>query len=347
MRNKSNYKHINGVERKEIALLLEKGYSIRDVARTQGRSPSSISEEISKNSVKGRYDPEKADRKARTRRKQSKYQGMKVRENELLSKYVTEKIKEDWSPEEIAGRIKKIDHHIPYASRGAIYKYISSAWGCALEKYLRYQRGGRKRSEQKASKLEDRTFIDKRPKIIEKRRRFGDWEGDFIVSGKSGKGALLVLHERKSRYVLIKRILDLTIENVHRYIFELTGGVIMNTLTLDNDIVFKKHKELSALLGVNVYFCHPYHSWEKGGVENSNKLIRQYVPKRSDISAYSDEYVQIIQDKLNNRPRKCLAYKTPLEVMRENNQLRYEVGAMIKMFKESQKQKMPSVRLEG
>ena len=128
----------------------------------------------------------------------------------------------------------------------------------------------------------------------------------------------------------------------------MTGGYIVNTLTLDNDIVFRKHRQLSRLLGAPIYFCHPYHSWEKGGVENSNKLIRQYIPKRSDISQYSDEYIRMVRDKLNNRPRKCLKYKTPLEIMKENHQMRHEIYGMMKLFKpESIKQKQPSVRLEG
>jgi len=104
---------------------------------------------------------------------------------------------------------------------------------------------------------------------------------------------------------------------------------VINSLTLDNDIIFKKHKELSELLGRPIYFCHPYHSWEKGGVENINKLVRRYISKGSDISQYSDEDIQTIQDKLNNRPRKCLKYKTPCEVMVENNQFKKEIKYLL------------------
>jgi len=139
----------------------------------------------------------------------------------------------------------------------------------------------------------------------------------------------------------------MTADLVYRYIAELTGGVLMNTLTLDNDIIFRKHKELSKLLGVPVYFCHPYHSWEKGGVENTNKLIRQYIPKGSDISQYTDAYIQMIQDKLNNRPRKCLKYKTPLEVMLQHSQLKKETYAMIQLFTKTKKHASPRVRFQG
>lgn len=257
---------------------------------------------------------------------------MKIVERPELRAYVEEGLQNDWSPDEISGRIKEQETHLPYVSFRAIYKFIRSPYGRTLEQRLRYRRK-RKRNGRaaKVTKLERRVFIDQRPKIVEKRRRFGDWEGDFIVSGKQGRGVLLVLHERKGRYVLLRRILDMSIENVHRYIFELTGGVIMNTLTLDNDIVFRRHEELSRLLGVPVYFCRPYHSWEKGGVEYSNKLIRQYIPKGSDISQYSDEYIRRIQDKLNNRPRKCLGYRTPLEAMEENHQPKHEINVMMNM----------------
>lgn len=320
------YARIKKTERLEIAILLEKGYSQREIARVLDRSVSSISDEINKNGANGIYDPHKAHHKARVKRKYSKYQGMKIVENQNLWNYIEEKIKQDWSPEIIAGRIKETDKHIKTISPKGIYKFIYSVYGRNLEQYLAYK--GRKRKSKnysKITKLQDRIFIDKRPKIVDKRRRFGDWEGDFIVSGKNGQGVILTLYERKSKYCVLKKFLVQRIELIHQYIFEFTGGVIVNSLTLDNDIIFKKHKILSAILGVPIYFCHPYHSWEKGGVENINKLIRRYIPKRSDISQYGDEYIKIIEDKLNNRPRKCLKYKTPNEVMKENNQFKKEI----------------------
>lgn len=310
----------------EIALLKEKGYSLRNIAKMLGRSPNTISEEIKFNSVNGQYDPLKADHKAYTNRKYSKYQGMKVVGNRQLEDYVKEKLQNDWSPEQIAGRIKKKDKHIKYASRTAIYKFIFSTHGIQFSQYLRYKGlYGKKYKEKnrKTAQLKDRIFIDNRLEIINKRQRFGDWEGDFIVSGKNGKGALLVLRERKAGYTIIQRVESRNTDIINEYIYQLTGGLVcFNSLTIDNDISFKRHKQLSTLLGCPVYFCHPYHSWEKGGIENENKLIRQYVPKRSDISQYTDEQIREIQDKLNNRPRKRLNYKTPLEVMMENKQFK-------------------------
>lgn len=348
MKIQKEYEHIKKAERIEIALLLKKGYSYGDIAGVLERNKSSISREVKENSVNGVYDAEMANHKAEVNRLYSKYQGMKIVGRNDLRNYVDDKLFLDWSPEQISGRLKEIDTSLPYASFRVIYKYIDSSYGRLLERQLRYkgkQRKGKPRT--KVAQLEDRIFIDKRPKIVANKGRFGDWEGDFIVSGKSGHGVLLVLHERKSRFALVKRIDRPNAELVHRYIFELTGGYILNTLTLDNDLVFRKHKELSKILGAPVYFCHPYHSWEKGGVENTNKLIRQYVPKSSDISKYSDEYIQIIQNKLNSRPRKCLQYKTPYETMELNKQFKKFDLSFLKSDIIGLNKKVPSVALEG
>lgn len=326
-------------ERLEIAILLEKGYTYRAIARVLKRSPNTISYEVSENSVRGIYDPHKAHHKAYVRRKYSKYEAMKVVEDKELRRYVEAKIQSDWSPEQIAGRIRYVDTHIPSVSYGVIYKYVRSVYGRVLEQRLRYYRrkSGSKRS--KTVQLEGRRFIDKRPKIVDTKKRYGDWEGDFIVSGKSGKGVLLVLYERKSQYVIIRRLMSRDSVLVNAYLYEIMRGLVyFNSLTLDNDISFRRHEELSRTIGAPVYFCHPYHSWEKGGVENMNKLIRQYVPKRSDISKYNISFLRNIERKLNTRPRKGLRYRTPYEVMNRNNQLKYDVYDIQRSI---QKQKTP------
>lgn len=317
------YRHIKKAERLEIAILLGKNYSIRDIAKALNRSPGTISEEISSNSVNGIYDPHKADHKSYVKRKYSKYQGMKVVQNKELRNYVEEKIKEEWSPEQISGRIKNKDKHIKYVGFKGIYKFIQSPYGRQIEKYLRY--GGKKNKQNhcQSASIKNRSFIDERPEIADNRARFGDWEGDLIVSPKTGKGILLILHERKSRYPIIEKILSRKTDEINNRINQRIGGfACFNSLTVDNDISFSGHRELSKMISAPVYFCHAYHSWEKGGVENTNKLIRQYVPKGTDISRLKDEYVEEIEMKLQNRPRKCLNYKTPFEVMKENNQFK-------------------------
>lgn len=346
MKNKKHYSHIKKTERLEIAILLGKKYSIRSIVKVLGRSVSSISAEINNHLTKGEYDPRRANIKARIKRKNSKYQGMKVREDDELEKYVAEKLKKDWSPEEIAGRIKNIDQNIKYASHQAIYKYIDSVYGQRFLSCLRKKnkkRGRKKRS--RLEKLNDRVFIENRPDIIDFKERFGDFEGDFIVSGKNGSGALLVLYERKAQYIIIVKLKTRKADEVNRIIYELTGIFVnFNSLTLDNDVSFKKHTALSKLLRAPIYFCHPYHSWEKGGVENANGLIRYYFPKKTDFSKITVERIKEVENKLNNRPRKTLSYKTPFEVMIENGQFKkHDLSDMIiDINKKSQ-----AVRLEG
>lgn len=183
---------------------------------------------------------------------------------------------------------------------------------------LKKKKRKRKFGWQAKKKLHDRNFIEKRPKIVESRKRVGDTEGDFIVSGKNGKGVLLVVVCRKLRVVFLEIIYKVTVKNVSKaFLIIKKRFAEMKTLTLDNDILFSSHKKLEKLLKVKIYFCNPYHSWEKGTVENANKCIRRYIPKGSDLSQYSKDEIRIIEEALNNRFMKCLKYKTPLEVLKE------------------------------
>jgi transposase, IS30 family len=159
-------------------------------------------------------------------------------------------------------------------------------------------------------------FIDKRPKVINDRKRVGDVEADFIVSGKSGKGILLTVVDRKLRIAFIEKILPVSIENVHKAFLKIQKRFPeMLTISTDNDILLQKHKELGQLLRVKIYFCHPYHSWEKGSNENANGRIRKYILKGADISFYSKSFIKKVEDKLNGRFLKCLKYWTPTEAL--------------------------------
>lgn len=332
------YSHISLVERKEIEMLLSKGRSQNYIAKTLQRGKGTISEEIKNNSVDGNYNAKKAHHKAYVKRKYSKYQGMKIVRNKETRDYVEKQLKNDQSPETIAGRIKKVDTDIPYAGKGAIYKFVYSVYGRCLEKFL-YSKSVRKKSGPKRraqDKLMDRVFIGQRPKYVDERRDFGDWEGDFIVSPKNGSGVLLVLHERKSKYTIIKKLMTRNNNEVNEAIHEITGGIVcFSSLTIDNDVAFKKHEELSKMLRANIYFCEPYKSWQKGGVENMNKQIRRYVPKKTDISKVSEKRIQEIENKLNNKFRKCLNYKTAYEVMKENNLLKFNGRGILKEIKKT------------
>jgi len=334
MKKKQNYSHITTTDRQQIDLYLREGKKFRRIARLIRKSRNAIGYEVEENSVRGKYDWKKADAKAKLRRRQSKFQGMKIVGRDSLLKFVKKKLKLDWSPEEISGRIKHVEKKLPYVSPKGIYKFVYSVYGRQVEKFLRYN-GQRKKggNHQKVTQLQDRVFIDKRPKSVANRRFYGDWEGDFIVSGRSGKGVLLVLVERKSRYIIIKKILAQTSDGVNATIARILGGVVLfNSLTLDNDIVFRKHKMLSRVLGRPVYFTHPYHSWEKGTVENMNKWIRQYVKKGCDISQLTDRYIQFVEDRLNDRPRKCLKFRTPREIFEKQTKLKKDISDIIKVI---------------
>lgn len=330
-RPKQPWHHVTASERREITLYLTKGHSQADIARMLEHSPSTISAEL-KRMVKGVYDPEKASQKARVKRLYSKTQGMKVHGHAGLLAYVREKLKLDWSPEQIAGRIRRFEKHLPTVSTDAIYKFVKSTYGVGLVKFLRYRGKGYGHGTPKESGLVDRVFIEKRPKHIEKRRRFGHWEADFIVSGRNGKGALLVFVERKTRYVLIFKLRDRKVATINEVLGKLLGAQLhVKTLTIDNDVCFRHHSQMSQILGAPIFFCHPYHSWEKGSVENMNKWIRQYVKKGSDISEYTDEYIQFVEDRLNGRPRKCLKFQTPREALARCRSQKFEIRSMIKV----------------
>jgi IS30 family transposase len=173
----------------------------------------------------------------------------------------------------------------------------------------------------KKKKLNDRVFIEKRPKIIEKRGRVGDIEADFIVSCKSGRGILLTATCRKLRVSFLERILDVSIDEVHQAFLRIQKRFPeIKTMTLDNDILFKMHKTLAKLLGLKIYFCHPYHSWEKGSIENANKFIRKYIPKSSDLSHYTKREISLVEEKCNNRFMECLNYATPSELLNRYRQ---------------------------
>lgn len=293
-------------------------YSLRDIAKALNRSVSTLSEEISNNSVNGEYDPKKANHKAYVRRQNSKFQGMKIALDKDLKKFVEEHLYDDQSPEIIAGRIKKHEKHLERTSKDSIYRYIKSVHGRKIETFLKSLKTKRRGRPKSKSRLTDRTFIDKRPKYIQNRKRIGDAEADFIVSGKTGKGILLVLADRKSRAVFMEQIMLITTKQVLLALRRIKRRFLeLKTLTLDNDLLFQKHKELERKLGIKIYFCHPYKFWQKGQVENTNKRIRRYIPKSSNISFFSRSFIYNLEQKLNRRPMECLKFKQPSEMLEE------------------------------
>jgi IS30 family transposase len=309
------FNHFDFDERKRIERFLKQGKSLREMARILDRCVSSISDEIKNNSVNGVYDAKKAQHKAEVKREKSKRDCLKVAMNKELQKFVVSNILDHQSPEGISGRLKEIEKSIEYASTKAIYKFVESPHGRQIEKHL-YSNAVKKKTGKKRGTsvgIDGRVFIDKRPKHIEKRIEFGHFEGDFIESGKDGKGSLLVLVERKTRYPFIVYLEDRSNRNVNSLIEELLFGIPIKSLTLDNDISFQKHEELSKLLNSAIYFCHPQSPNEKGTVENRNKAIRRYVKKKSDLSSFPLSHFKMVENKLRTRFMTCLNFKTPQE----------------------------------
>jgi transposase, IS30 family len=295
-------------------LLRKKGYSLRDIAHSLKRSVSTVSDEIKRNTVNGEYDPEKAQHKSYVRRQQSKYQGMHIVGNKNTKKFVDSGLLDDLSPESIAGRLKAKEKSIIGISKDSIYRYVKSVYGRKIESYRKKKKQRRRKRMVIHPSIANRVFIDKRPKYINTRRQVGDCEGDFVVSGRGGSGILLVVVDRRFRVTFLELILDVKIESVHEAFVRIKQRFPeMKSLTLDNDILFRKHEELSLLLNVPIYFCHPYHSWEKGTVENVNKYIRRDIPKGTNLSKLSASFIVSLEQKLNRRPMKCLGYATPQE----------------------------------
>lgn len=295
---------------------MRKKKSLRFVAHKLGRSLSAVWDEIRLNSTNGIYDAKKAEAKARLRRQNSKLQCMKVAMDPELKDFVTENILDDQSPEGISGRLKEVEKKIQYASTKAIYKFVWSIHGRKIEKHLYsksvHKNGGPKRGT--SVSIDGRTMIEKRPKKVDSRGEFGHYEGDFIESGKDGKGSLLVLVERKTRYPFLKYLEDRTTKNVNKAVKEMLGESPIESLTIDNDISFQKHKELSELIEAEIFFCHPQSPHEKGTIENRNKAIRRYVKKKCDLSKLPKEIFPFVEEKLRNKYMKCLSFKTPKEV---------------------------------
>jgi transposase, IS30 family len=309
------FKHFCFFERKRVEKFLRAGRSLRFIADKLSRSLSAISDEVRLNSVNVKYVAEKAENKAKIRRQNSKIQCMKVAMDIDLKKFVTDGILEDQSPEGISGRIREVRTDLQYASTKAVYKFVDSPHGRKIEKHLYSnavkKKGGTKRDT--PISIDGRTMIDERPKKVEARLEFGHYEADFIESGKDGTGSLLVLVERKTRYPSLKYLEDRTTLNVNKLVGEMLGTSPIESLTIDNDISFQKHRELSKLIEAEIFFCHPQSPHEKGTVENRNKAIRRYIKKKTDLSQISRETFAFVEEKLRNKYMKCLNFRTPKE----------------------------------
>lgn len=307
----AQYHHLSYEERVELAVLRRQGVSMRRIARILGRSSNTISRELREKRVKGRYAPKKAQHKTYWRRYRSKRDCMKVAINGWLSHTVPEKLRMGWSPERIAGWCTKEGHPV---SKSSVYRYVDSR---CLERYLfsrKYPRKGGKRRHRSGVAHDGRKFIDVRPPF---RNESGHYEADFIVSGENA-ASLLVIVDRYTRRVRIKKLPNRKHALIVRAFCEMFEGIRVKTLTLDNDVSFARWRELEHTLKTAIYFTHPYHSWEKGLVENTNRWVRLFVPKRTDVAGVSDDTLSSAEQYLNETPRQCLNYRTAAEMAAAN-----------------------------
>lgn len=320
------YQHITKEERFKIEAYLEDGLGIREIGRRLGRSPSSIHHELkNKPTKKSIYNARVADRISRTRVKSANTREKKIRKGSKLEKEIVKDLKKTWSPEQIAGRLKRLNKNKTVISKQAIYNWIYTERK-DLQPHLRYKKSKYRRKpgtkiREKRREEAKKKRIDTRPKIVEKRTRLGDWEGDTVVG--SEKTVHLLTHaERKSRYFLVDKVDGATAENVRRITrkrFKKLPRYKRQTITYDNGVQFSEHEVLERDLGISVYFAYPYHSWERGTNENTNGLLREFFPKRSAFKNITKQKLDRVVKLLNNRPRKCLSYLTPEEVFNKRS----------------------------
>lgn len=278
------------------------------------------------------YDSRIAKQKAYVRRKYAKFQGMKIVGDKDLRLFVEAKLREGRSPESISGRVCRQERHLQNISADSIERFLKSVHGRKIEAARnKLKAKNHRRHRPKTKKLDDRKFIDTRPRIVDRRQRVGDCEADFIVSGKSGKGYLLTVAGRKLRVSFIEKILPVTIVNVHRAFKRIKKRYPeLRTITTDNDLLWKHHKRLERELKVKMYFCHPYHSWEKGTIENINGVIRKDIPKGSDISKYLLRFIRSVERKVNDRYMECIDSLTPQEALDLYRKRKNAQGARLK-----------------
>ena len=316
------YKHLSIEEREEIMCLRGQGEGVRAIARAIGRSPSTVSRELARNSCAGPYRASAAQRRAEGRRAACVRRRI-LDDPELRAAVQWAILTQQWSPEEVSGRLRaEAGRHV--VSTSTIYRAIRAreldtpelertAKGVAG----RLRRKGRAPKEKGEDQLRGKIKVDRqigeRPEAAEERSRPGDWEAD-TVAGKAGGPRLVTLVDRRSRYLVGGLSPSGRSEDVCAVMARALEGQPLASVTPDRGKEFARWKDVEEALGVHFYFALPRHPWQRGTNENTNGLLREYFPKGKSLEGVTDEEVQEVYDRLNMRPRKCLGYRTPYEV---------------------------------
>jgi len=309
------YTHLTKEERDKLAVLHSRGWTLREIADKLGRNIGTLSREIKRNNSRGAYLPHKAQERAEKR--EAETHKAKRLKTYALQHDIERMVMEGWSPEIVAGKLKHDNGEQAVISHEAIYQWIYTSAphliGCLPRAHRsRYPRSSRRGK----ARIPDRISISERPREVSIRVEPGHWETDQMVSNAS-KLALQVCAERASRLTRIKRVGDKTAAQSRAALSTILKGYpkqLRQSITYDNGSENVEHGELNREIGTRSYFCEPYHSWEKGTVENTNGLIRRFLPKKTDFAKISEERIAEIERWLNNRPRKCLGFRTPAEV---------------------------------
>ena len=311
------YKHLTREERFTISCLKINGHSTSFIAAQLARSKSTINREIKRNSTPaGDYCFAEATDYASCRSSQASCRSCRV-DTDSWNFAVEMLVTEQWSPDQISSDLKKSDR--PTVSHETIYRriYADKDLGGELHTHLRHRVGcykSRLIKNDKRGKIKNQRSIEDRPDIVSEKSRIGDIEVDTIVGAHSGSASVLVtLVDRCSRFTLIAKARDKTAEAVSQAILNALAPYRhkLHTLTYDNGKEFAWHEMIDSILDTTGYFAHPYSSWERGLNENTNGLIRQYFPKKTNFDDVSESDIALVQDKLNRRPRKCLDRNTP------------------------------------
>ena len=286
---------------------------MRAISGVLGRGHNTVSYEVRNNKVGGVYDPHKAHHKAYVRKKYSRFEWKKINENKGLKAFIVLCLKKCWNPDEIAGYMKRKKMTF-YASKTAIYEWLYSTQGVPYCQYLYSKRYAKKPRKKKAKRvlIPNRVDISKRSKGAENRSRYGHWEKDAIVSRQGVSASLATAGERKSRLLVARKVRNMSPVDHEMATRKMLQDKKSLSITRDNGIENTHHEQNPT----PSFFCEPYSSWQKGSIENANKLIRQFFPKGTDFRFVSQSEVDQAISIINNKPRKILGYRSSLEVAR-------------------------------
>lgn len=311
-----NYKQLTYEQRCQISILKKRGDSQRQIAEAIGVSQSTVSRELARNTGLRGYRYKQAQEQAEKRRKEA---SKPTKMTADMIETIESKLRIEWSPEQISGWL--LEEREQLISHESIYLHIwaDKQSGGSLYRYLRRQ--GKKYDKRRNGKstrgqIKNRVSIDDRPEIVEEKSRVGDWEIDTMI-GKGHSGALVTIVERATNFTLSAQVDSKSAANVSRAAIALLRPfkAVVHTITADNGKEFAYHERISKALSADIYFAHPYSSWERGLNENTNGLLRQYFPKETDLKKVTQAEVRSAVRKLNARPRKGLEYKTPSHLM--------------------------------